>query len=76
MYAENHFEVESKHWLNDSYNSGIVWARSYPEYVLHKGGIDGVYDLIYYNPETKLEVTAMKNAQDENFGRVNKIIRK
>jgi len=76
LTPENHFEEESKHWLNDSYDYGIFWARSYPGYVLHKGGIDGVYALIYYNPDTKLGVTAMTNAQDEDFGGVIEIVRK
>jgi len=76
LTPENHFEEESEHWLNDAYNYGIFWARSYPGYILHKGGIDGVYTLIYYNPETELGVTAITNAQDEDFGGVIGIIRK
>ena len=64
------FDTENDHKLNDEFGVGVFWAISSPEYRLHKGGMIGVYSLIYFNPKTEMGVIVISNMADNSFGEI------
>ena len=68
------FEKSDVSALNDDYDVGIFWAISKPGYRLHKGGMIGVYSIIYFNAESGFGALAFCNNANPAFGDVVKAI--
>ncbi len=70
------FDEVSKDKLYDEYDVGIFWAVSEPGYILHAGGMMGVYSIIYFNPETDIGMLAICNVPDPSFGQILEALEK
>lgn len=61
-------ETDSK--LNEDYGIGIFWPISSQNYRVHKGGMIGVYSILYFNPKTEIGAIAISNMADDSFGEI------
>jgi CubicO group peptidase (beta-lactamase class C family) len=68
------FDAPDKNRLNDEYGVGVFWGISEAGYILHKGGMIGVYSIIYYNPKSGIGITAFCNIAHPDFGKILNIL--
>jgi CubicO group peptidase (beta-lactamase class C family) len=62
--------------FNDKFNIATLWSVTSSGIVLHLGGNNGVYSVIYFNPKTKKGALAYSNLRDNSFGELFAIINK
>lgn len=70
----NAFDDPDKNKLNDEYGVGIFWGISEAGYILHTGGMIGVYSIIYYNPKSEIGIIAFCNMAHPDFGKILNIL--
>ena len=68
------FDEPNEYRLDDDYGVGVFWGISEPGYILHKGGMIGVYSILYYNPKSDVGVIAFCNMAHPDFGKILNIL--